>query len=70
MQKRAAKCPRSPLPGSGQRAWSRPSSAGALDVHLTGEDVAYLEECYVPHPIVGAISANLPEGVVLLDEKK
>ena len=32
--------------------------------------VAYLEECYVPHPIVGAISANPPEGVVLLDEKK
>ncbi len=45
-------------------------AAGALDVHLTGEDVAYLEECYVPHPIVGTISANPPEGVVLLDEKK
>ena len=45
-------------------------AAGALDVHLTGEDVAYLEECYVPHPIVGAISANPPEGVMLLDEKK
>ena len=45
-------------------------AAGALDVQLTGEDVAYLEECYVPHPIVGAISANPPEGVVLLDEKK
>ena len=42
-------------------------AAGALDVQLTGEDVAYLEECYVPHPIVGAISANPPEGVVLLD---
>ena len=81
MQKRAAKCPRSPLPGSGQSGLAAPSSgppkarylddaAGALDVHLTGEDVAYLEECYVPHPIVGAISANPPEGVVLLDEKK
>ena len=45
-------------------------AAGALDVHLTAEEVAYLEECYVPHPIVGAINANPPEGVVLLDEKK
>ena len=32
-------------------------AAGALDVHLTGEDVAYLEECYVPHPIVGTPSS-------------
>lgn len=28
---------------------------GALDVKLTKEDVDYLEELYVPHPIVGAI---------------
>lgn len=27
----------------------------ALDIKLTAEDVAYLEELYVPHPIVGAI---------------
>lgn len=26
---------------------------GAFDVHLTAEDVAYLEEPYVPHPVVG-----------------
>lgn len=45
-------------------------AAGALDVRLTPEDVAFLEECYVPHPIVGAINANPPQGVVLLDEKK
>ena len=25
-------------------------AAGALDVRLTPEDVAFLEECYVPHP--------------------
>lgn len=25
----------------------------ALDVHLTKEEIAYLEECYVPHAIVG-----------------
>ena len=28
-------------------------AVGALTVHLTPEEVAYLEEPYVPHPIVG-----------------
>ena len=42
----------------------------ALDIRLSEEEIAYLEECYVPHPIVGAINANPPEGVMLLDEKK
>ena len=32
--------------------------------------IAYLEECYVPHPIVGAIDKNPAQGVMLLDEKK
>ena len=45
-------------------------AAGALDVKLSGEDIAYLEELYVPHPIVGAIDKNPDQGVVLLDEKK
>ncbi|HBM47225.1 MAG TPA: hypothetical protein DD387_05315 [Lachnoclostridium sp.] len=45
-------------------------AAGALDVMLSKEDVAYLEECYVPHPVVGAIKENPPQGVMLLDEKK
>lgn len=45
-------------------------AAAALNVKLTAEDVAYLEELYVPHPIVGAIDKNPPQGVVLLDEKK
>lgn len=31
---------------------------GALKVKLTDSDVAYLEELYVPHPSVGAISHN------------
>lgn len=44
--------------------------AGAFDVKLTPEDITYLEEPYVPHPIVGAIDKNPPQGVVLLDEKK
>lgn len=45
-------------------------AASALDVRLTAEDIAYLEECYVPHPIVGAIDKNPAQGVMLLDEKK
>lgn len=45
-------------------------AAASLDVDLTEEEVAYLEECYVPHPVVGAIDKNPEPGVVLLDEKK
>lgn len=30
-------------------------AAGAFDVKLTNEDIAYLEELYVPHYTVGAI---------------
>ena len=45
-------------------------AAGALKVRLTPEDIAALEEFYVPHPITGAIKANPPQGVVLLDEKR
>lgn len=45
-------------------------AAGAFAVKLTPEDIAYLEEPYVPHPIVGAIDKNPPQGVMLLDEKK
>lgn len=45
-------------------------AAGALDVKLTAEDIAYLEELYIPHRIVGAIDYNPAEGVMLLDEKK
>lgn len=45
-------------------------AVGALDLTLTKEDISYLEELYVPHPIVGAIDKNPPQGVMLLDEKK
>ncbi len=45
-------------------------AAGALNVQLSESDVAYLEELYVPHPIVGAIDKNPEQGVILLDEKK
>ena len=42
----------------------------ALEVVLSAEDVATLEECCLPHPIGGTTNANPPQGVVLLDEKK
>ena len=45
-------------------------AVGAFNVKLTEEDIAYLEELYVPHPIVGAIDKNPAQGVILLDEKK
>ena len=45
-------------------------AVGALSVKLTEEDIAYVEELYVPHPIVGAIDKNPEQGVILLDEKK
>ena len=46
------------------------TAAEALKVKLTPEDIAYLEEPYLPHTIVGAIDKNPPQNVMLLDEKK
>ena len=37
---------------------------------VSADDIKYLEEMYVPHPVVGAIKENPPQGVMLLDEKK
>ena len=45
-------------------------AAAALAVKLTKEDVAYLEQPYLPHRVVGAVDRNPEEGVMLLDEKK
>lgn len=45
-------------------------AVNSFDVKLTAEDIAYLEELYIPHRIVGAIDKNPAQGVVLLDEKK
>ena len=59
----------SPIVGATKSAYLD-DAAGALAVRLTEEDVAYLEEPYVPHRIVGAIDLNPAEGVMLLDEKK
>ncbi len=36
----------------------------ALNVKLSKEDIDYLEELYVPHPIVGAINENPKQGVI------
>lgn len=59
----------SPIIGS-TKASHLEDAAKALDVKLTTEDIAYLEEPYVPHRIVGAIDHNPADGVMLLDEKK
>ena len=42
----------------------------AMGIKLSEEEINYLQQCYVPHPVVGAIDTNPPEGVMLLDEKK
>ena len=45
-------------------------AAGALNVKRTDEDIAYLEEPYISHRIVGTIDHNPADGVMLLDGKK
>ena len=45
-------------------------AAEALNVRLSPEDISYLEEMYVPHPIVGAIDKNPAQCVILLYDKK
>lgn len=59
----------SPIVGA-TKAQYLTDAADALNVRLTEADVAYLEEMYRPHRIVGAIDRNPPQGVMLLDEKK
>ena len=59
----------SPIIGA-TRASHFDDAANAFSVKLTKEDIAYLEEPYVPHKIVGAIDRNPNEGVVLLDVKQ
>lgn len=38
-------------------------------IEETMEDIAQMEEPYLPHRIVGAIDHNPADGVMLLDEK-
>ena len=44
-------------------------AAAALSLKLSKEDMAYIEEPYEPHRIVGAIDHNPADGVMLIDEK-
>lgn len=41
-------------------------AVNALEVQLTDEDVAYLEEMYQPHKVVGAIDKNPPLGTLVI----
>ena len=59
----------SPIVGATKSAYLD-DAAAALSVKLTAEDIAYLEEPYLPHRIVGAIDRNPADGVMLIDEKK
>jgi len=52
-----AKGAASPIVGA-TKACHMDDAVNALEVELSPEDVAYLEELYVPHPITGAISKN------------
>ena len=45
-------------------------AVSALSVKLSAEDIAYIEEPYEPHRIVGAIDHNPADGVMIIDEKK
>lgn len=45
-------------------------AAEAIQLKLTDEDIAYIEEPYEPHRIVGAIDHNPADGVMIIDEKK
>ncbi|XJS11274.1 aldo/keto reductase [Aerococcaceae bacterium WGS1372] len=59
----------SPIVGA-TKAHYLDDAVGALSVKLTADDMAYLEEKYIPHPIIGALDKNPDEGVILVGEKK
>ena len=59
----------SPIVGATKASYLE-DAAGALEIRLTDEEIAGLEEPYLPHRVVGAIDHNPPDGVLLLDEKK
>lgn len=64
-----AKTVASPILGATKEAYLD-EAVRALEVKLSAEDIAEMEAPYVPHPVVGAINANPPQGTVLLDAKK
>lgn len=59
----------SPIVGATKASYLE-DAAHALDLTLAQEDVAYLEEAYLPHKIIGAIDHNPEQGAVLLDAVK
>ena len=59
----------SPIVGA-TKSYYLDDAVNALSIKLTDADLAYLEELYVPHRIIGAIVHNPADGVMLLDEKK
>ncbi len=58
----------SPIIGAGKKQYLI-DAAQALKIKLTVSDIAYLEEEYLPHNIVGAIDKNPADGVVIIDQK-
>ncbi len=59
----------SPIVGATKTSYIDDAIA-ALDIKLTDEEVTYLEELYVAHPITGAINANPSQGVIMVEAKK
>ena len=59
----------SPIIGA-TKAHHLDDAVAALDLELTPEEIASMEEPYLPHETVGAIDSNPPEGVVLLDAEE
>ena len=63
-----AKGAASPIVGA-TKARYLDDAVAALDVALSAEDIAYLEEPYLPNRITGAITKSPPQGVHSLDKK-
>ena len=59
----------SPIVGA-TKAQYLDDASNVLNVALTSQDAAYLEDPYLPHRIIGAIDHNPADGVILLDEKR
>ncbi|WP_429970764.1 aldo/keto reductase [Fructilactobacillus sp. Tb1] len=45
-------------------------AVNAFKVHLTSDDISYLDALYIPHKIIGALNKNPKPGTILIDKKK
>lgn len=45
-------------------------AVAAIDVHLTADELVYLEEPYQPHEVVGSLTQNPAAGTILVDRQK